>query len=97
MIKVPFSIWLLLGTGNGHLLFELLDLSPPFTTPTQMLGIDYSKPSIELCKRIAKTRGKEHSQVSFQVIDFLSDVEGVEKRQWDLVCDKGTVSEKALY
>jgi hypothetical protein len=84
------------GTGNGHLLFELLDLSPPFTEASQMLGIDYSKPSIDLCHRIAKGKGAEQSEVPFEVVDFLSDTTQLEKRRWDLICDKGTVSTKGL-
>jgi len=57
-----------------------------------MLGIDYSKPSIELCNRIAKKKGEEASKVPFEVVDFLGDTSQLEKRLWDLVCDKGTVS-----
>ena len=82
----------LLGTGNGHLLFELLELAPPFTEATRMLGVDYSSPSIELCNRIARGKGDEASQVQFAVMDFLADTEQLEKQRWDLVCDKGTVS-----
>ncbi|UZJ54591.1 hypothetical protein CBS101457_003911 [Exobasidium rhododendri] len=81
-----------LGTGNGHLLFELLDLSPPFTDADKMLGVDYSKPSIDLCNRIAKGRESEACKVRFEVVDFLADTTQLEKQRWDLICDKGTVS-----
>lgn len=86
------SFWPFSGTGNGHLLFELLDISPPFTQPSHMLGIDYSAPSIDLCKRIAQSRGEEARLVDFQVVDILKDCAKLQTQRWDLVCDKGTVS-----
>jgi hypothetical protein len=91
-----YEILIGIGTGNGHLLFELLDLSPPFTEPIEMLGIDYSKPSVELCHRIAKGRGEESSKVRFEIMDFLGDTLELEKKRWDLVCDKGTVSRPSI-
>ena len=65
-----------------------------------MLGIDYSKPSIELCKKIASTsKGEEASKIPFEVVDFLLESdrlleqeESQQHRRWDLICDKGTVS-----
>lgn len=82
------------GTGNGHLLFELLELSSPLTSPENMLGIDYSRPSIELCKRVAKSRGGDASRIPFEVVDFLQESHRLEGRKWDLICDKGTVSKQ---
>jgi hypothetical protein len=80
------------GTGNGHLLFELLELSPPFAHPSHMLGVDYSLPSIDLCKRIAQSKGEEARQVDFQVVDIINECARLQTLRWDLVCDKGTVS-----
>ena len=78
-----------LGTGNGHLLFALLELDQPLAKPEHMLGIDYSAPSIDLCKRIAIARGQDAQNIRFEQIDFLQNVDSLQQERWDLVCDKG--------
>ena len=85
-----------LGTGNGHLLFALLELDQPLAKPEHMLGIDYSAPSIDLCKRIAIARGQDAQKIRFEQIDFLQNVESLKQERWNLVCDKGTLDAIAL-
>lgn len=96
------------GTGNGHLLFALLELDPPLTPPERMLGIDYSPPSVELCKRIAEARGGDAQHLLFQCLDFLRESSQLVDHSsksgqgshipsaWDIVCDKGTLDAIAL-
>ncbi len=95
-----------LGTGNGHLLFEMLD-SPDLEdmlTPSRLVGIDYSDASIELAKSIAAKRGGVCEEVKFATADLL-DHDSVSSLMtpeygsedgWDLVCDKGTLDAIAL-
>ncbi|KAJ3258844.1 hypothetical protein HK103_003226 [Boothiomyces macroporosus] len=77
--NLPSSTSILdLGTGNGHLLFELHSMGF-----TNLLGVDYAPNSIELCKTIANDKEME---IEFKVMDILQPV-GL---QFDLVMDKGT-------
>lgn len=85
-----------IGTGNGHLLFALLEVDEPFAKPENMLGIDYSALSVDLCKRIAITKGEDTKKVRFEQIDFLQNVESLQQERWNLICDKGTLDAIAL-
>lgn len=92
-----------IGTGNGHLLFALVeaqeeDLAPGTVDPSRLCGIDYSPASIQLCHSIAQNRGNECKHISFLECDLrdMSSMDTLTKRAndgqgWDVVCDKGTV------
>ncbi|KAJ3270482.1 hypothetical protein HDV01_007789 [Terramyces sp. JEL0728] len=67
-----------LGTGNGHLLFELHSMGF-----TNLLGVDYAPNSIELCQTIANEKEME---IEFRVMDILEPVD----LEFDLLLDKGT-------
>lgn len=98
-----------LGTGNGHLLFEMLESSAELeevVTPSRLVGVDYSGASIELARSIAEKRAGACQEVRFQTADLLDDASvdtlvalpkelGAEQG-WDLVCDKGTMDAIAL-
>ena len=71
-----------LGCGNGHLLLELHDLGY-----TKLTGVDYSLPSIVLCKDIAKKAGK--SEIKYQVLDVINEC-NQNQQFYDLILDKGT-------
>jgi len=81
------------GSGNGTLLFALLDAK---YLPESLCGIDYSPGSIKLASSIAATRGGE--KISFHLCDFLtedppmlpSEPTGSSLDAWDLILDKGT-------
>lgn len=95
-----------LGTGNGHILFALLEaeIEPPLEAQL-MKGVDYSQASIDLSRSIAQAREEERcKEVQFEVSDLL-DAEQVDQLKkssstssegWDLVCDKGTYDAIAL-
>ena len=91
----PSSTVLDLGTGNGHLLFELCALD---FEPANMLGIDYSPGSIDLAKAVGQGRGDGCENVPFQQADLLDDaqVSRLAETPWDVVCDKGTMDAIAL-
>ncbi|GAV48058.1 hypothetical protein ZYGR_0I03550 [Zygosaccharomyces rouxii] len=76
-----------LGTGNGHLLFELVESG--FNGP--MLGVDYSEQSIEFAKEVAQTKGLP---VEFSAKDIFDEFWTPSK--FDLVLDKGTLDAIAL-
>ena len=86
------------GTGNGTLLFALLDAE---YLPERLQGIDYSPGSIKLAKSIATTRGGH--KISFHLCDFLNEdpptlPQGPQQSSadWDLIMDKGTFDAIAL-
>ncbi|KAG9314968.1 S-adenosyl-L-methionine-dependent methyltransferase [Chiua virens] len=89
-----------IGTGNGHLLFAMVEAG---YDPSGLVGIDYSQGSIHLSIAIAKQRAQDDEErayagITFTVCDFLdsdspipppreeSSSDGV----WDLILDKGT-------
>ena len=92
-----------LGTGNGHLLFQLsLEISenPNLAedVPIQATGVDYSPESIELATSIGDTKFKEYG-VHFEQVNFLTKNEPFLLRNegsYDLVLDKGTFDAIAL-
>ena len=70
-----------LGCGNGHLLFELQELGFE-----NLVGLDYSPESIQLCKQIAI---KEKVPIEFIQADILSnELDSIPIV--DLFMDKGT-------
>lgn len=91
------SRFLDLGTGNGHMLFQLMepddddDEAEPWEG--EMVGVDYSEASVELARRIAAQKGSGDGlrQLSFECWDLLESTPG----DWlgggfDVVLDKGT-------
>ncbi|KAN0062389.1 Protein-lysine N-methyltransferase efm4 [Thecaphora frezii] len=100
-----------LGTGNGHLLFEMLESSADLEDiidADKMVGVDYSDASIQLAKAVGEKRGGDCTSVKFLSADLLDSAEVERLRQmpktelgsdgegWDLVCDKGTMDAIAL-
>ncbi|KAI6246245.1 Protein-lysine N-methyltransferase efm4 [Erysiphe necator] len=86
-----------LGTGNGHLLFRLRNCNGKslkrLSWNGQMMGVDYSKKSIEFAQRIAIER-KENS-IEFKHWDIMNSepddiLKGSNMKGWDIVLDKGT-------
>lgn len=90
------SRFLDLGTGNGHMLFELREEdSEGKRWCGEMIGVDYSEASVQLARRIAtqKVSGDNAAfqQIRFECWDLLSSPPG----DWladgfDVVLDKGT-------
>ncbi|KAF8813323.1 S-adenosyl-L-methionine-dependent methyltransferase [Phlegmacium glaucopus] len=88
-----------IGSGNGTLLFGLLDAG---YDPARLSGIDYSPGAVVLSSQIAQTRGG--SMISFSECDFLKDdppLPGIYRLAfridvWDLILDKGTYDAIAL-
>lgn len=76
-----------MGTGNGHLLFELVGNG---YDGQYLKGVDYSPASIKLSYNIAKSRGKDCEAVSFDVLDVLDQQQINRLGEWDIVMDKGT-------
>lgn len=89
------------GSGNGTLLFSLLDAG---YDPITLSGIDYSRGAVSLAKEIANKRGGGAPSISFSVCDFLQDEPKVldstqgagEPGVWDILMDKGTYDAIAL-
>lgn len=92
-----------LGTGNGHLLFELsseISEHPYLAQDVKMrtTGVDYSPESIELARSIRDTKFKEYD-IHFQQVNLLTKNEPfllANKGSYDLVLDKGTFDAIAL-
>ena len=84
-----------LGTGNGEMLFALLDEG----FHGKMMGVDYSAPSVELARRVAAERGWDQN-VTFKVWDVLTgrgeDEIEEDIGQWNVVLDKGTFDAVSL-
>ncbi|KAA8912705.1 S-adenosyl-L-methionine-dependent methyltransferase [Sphaerosporella brunnea] len=87
------------GTGNGHLLFSLLDDEDEDAGYSGiMVGVDYSPASIELCRKIAGSRGLDEGggggNVCWKVCDVIRDdleaMEWVPEGGFEVVLDKGT-------
>ena len=91
-----------LGTGNGHLLFELLESVD--LDATNLVGIDYSDASIHLARSIAHKRGDPYPHIHFTSADLLNHhsvhqlltLPQAQPNGWHLVCDKGTLDAIAL-
>lgn len=76
-----------LGTGNGHLLFELCENDFNAT----MLGVDYSDESVKFAREIAEANG---SDVKFAQADIFDA--GWNPGEFNIVLDKGTLDAIAL-
>lgn len=80
-----------LGTGNGHLLFEIYETGE--YDDSAFVGIDYSEAAVDLARKIAKEREVEE-EVRFEVADIIG--EEMQGKDWvpeggfDVVLDKGT-------
>ncbi|KAJ6609208.1 S-adenosyl-L-methionine-dependent methyltransferase [Mycena sp. CBHHK59/15] len=83
------------GSGNGTLLFALVDAG---YEPTRLSGIDYSADAINLASAIAATTNNCES-IAFSLCDFLAtDPPRLPHMEqgWDLMLDKGTYDAIAL-
>lgn len=85
-----------IGSGNGNVLFALAEAGYP---QHYLAGIDYSEDAVKLSQTIAETRGL--SGISFSTCDFLRDDSGSSSRpldrdEWSLILDKGTLDAIAL-
>lgn len=103
LLSKPSSRILDLGTGNGHMLFELREEG----WLGEMVGVDYSEASIELARRIGEARRKEagagedaeeedaskegENEVQFETWNILTQPPGPWLgTKFDAVLDKGT-------
>ncbi|GMM32191.1 Efm4 protein [Martiniozyma asiatica (nom. inval.)] len=81
-----------LGTGNGHLLFQLYEEG----LRGDLVGVDYSNTSVEFAKSVADDKDYDVSFLQSDLLisndKFLKD--SIEK--FDLVLDKGTLDAIAL-
>ncbi|CAD0047099.1 unnamed protein product [Aureobasidium pullulans] len=61
-----------LGTGNGHMLFSLLDEE----WSGELVGVDYSDASVKLARQIAAGREEEDASIRFDEWDLLNQQPG---------------------
>lgn len=86
-----------IGSGNGTLLFALLDAG---YAASHLTGLDYSPDAVKLAHLVAHTRNGE--EIAFHVCDFLRDSPPLSTGRldastlWDLLLDKGTYDAIAL-
>ncbi|KAH3680705.1 hypothetical protein WICPIJ_008141 [Wickerhamomyces pijperi] len=80
------------GTGNGHLLFELRE-EEVFDEEAEFVGVDYSEVSVQFAKDIAV---EKELDVRFEVLDLYDDNSGKDLGLFDVVLDKGTLDAIAL-
>lgn len=78
-----------LGTGNGHLLFELNENG----FSGNMLGVDYSEESVNFAKEIAQSKDCS-KKIVFEQADIFN--ENWNPGEFDIVLDKGTLDAIAL-
>ena len=79
------------GTGNGHILFELRENG----WCAELVGVDYSTASIRHAQNIARSKQKEvqhsYKPVEFVLWDVLQDSPPAQlHKKFDVVLDKGT-------
>lgn len=79
-----------LGTGNGHLLFSLLEEG----FKGKMLGVDYSEKSVEFANEILKTQYDGNGCMDFSRADIFDS--SWSPGTFDIVLDKGTLDAIAL-
>lgn len=77
-----------LGTGNGHLLFALREDG----WEGEMVGVDYSVPSVALAMEIRAAKGAEYEDIVFREFDILGSSQAPDwlGNGFDVVLDKGT-------
>ena len=78
-----------LGTGNGHLLFELDEQG----FSGSMLGVDYSSESVQFAKDVVKEKGIRDT-IRFEQADIFDNAWN--PGEFDVVLDKGTLDAIAL-
>lgn len=87
----PAPSFLDLGTGNGHLLFEIHETGD--YDDSTLVGIDYSEAAVGLARKIAKEREVDED-VKFEVADIIGEEmagkDWVPEGGFDVVLDKGT-------
>jgi EEF1A lysine methyltransferase 2 len=91
------ATWLDLGTGNGHLLFQVREMLAD--EGGRFVGVDYSDKSIELARAVAEERGLGGGDVEFVVWDVMQDGSSeawVPGEGFDVVLDKGTFDAVSL-
>jgi EEF1A lysine methyltransferase 2 len=87
------------GCGNGHLLVLLVWVVIYITywkakkRFLNLTGFDYSKNSIELSEKVAKSEGVE---IIYRQVDLCANEVQVERNSWDLIYDKGTFDAVSL-
>lgn len=85
-----------IGSGNGTLLFSLVDAG---YEATRLAGVDYSPDAVKLARMVAGSR-EGCEPISFSACDFLTEVPsklfGQGEEGWDLLLDKGTYDAIAL-
>lgn len=89
------SSFLDLGTGNGHMLFTLRggeEGDGEEGWEGAMVGVDYSRASVELARKVAVQRGLQGEPVRFEEWDLLEQEPGswAGEGGFGVVLDKGT-------
>lgn len=87
-----------LGTGNGHLLFQLLeDINEEYEGDKtfEYTGIDYSPDSVKFASGVAKRKHSE-LKVNFEQVDLLQESCSFLQNKFDILLDKGTLDAIAL-
>lgn len=87
-----------LGTGNGHLLFQLLeDINEEYEGDKtfEYTGIDYSPDSVKFASGVAKRKYSE-LKVNFEQVDLLQESCSFLQNKFDILLDKGTLDAIAL-
>ncbi|CEP60080.1 Efm4p LALA0_S01e02586g [Lachancea lanzarotensis] len=79
-----------LGTGNGHLLFQLFEEG----FDGRMVGVDYSMKSVEFAKEILQTQYQDSDNFEFAPADIFDPQ--WQPSKFDVVLDKGTLDAIAL-
>ncbi|SCU82573.1 LANO_0B06766g1_1 [Lachancea nothofagi CBS 11611] len=79
-----------LGTGNGHLLFQLCDEG----FEGKMVGVDYSEKSVEFAREILRANYSDLSNLEFLAADIFDSK--WESPKYDIILDKGTLDAIAL-
>lgn len=89
-----------LGTGNGHLLFQLYDdLEEECDVQTEFKGIDYSPDSVLFAEDILEKKYLGDVRFTFEQVDLLLKKSSfLEKHagKFDILLDKGTLDAIAL-
>ncbi|EGV62102.1 Protein-lysine N-methyltransferase efm4 [Yamadazyma tenuis] len=90
-----------LGTGNGHLLFQMYDdfeQELDVQVDYNFKGIDYSAESVDFSNKI-KSKKYEDQRFEFEQVDLLkkqSDFLDANREKYDILLDKGTLDAIAL-
>lgn len=86
-----------LGTGNGHLLYELNEelLDRSFDKIFKYTGIDYSPESIAFCQEIVNQKYTP-GLFKFKQVDLLMKNQHFLNNKFDIILDKGTLDAIAL-